>query len=356
MSAPDRDSSRPRVHVEEVVLVTESLVERIGVMLRQLSASSPPTARQIEEIVASPGSRLLVACDDGGAVVGTLTLLLSRVPTGLQARLEDVVVDEHARRGGAGEALIGLGMRLAGEAGARKIDLTCRPHREEATRLYRRMGFTLRETGTYRYSPPLGADLPPAQPTVGDGGSEPGSADATARRPWFVTHSERVYESRWFNVLRQSVRVPDGSQRDYHTLDFPGPAVAVVVRRADEILLIRQYRFIVDEYVWAIASGGVEDGETLEDAARREVAEETGHAVGKLEHLMGFYASYGCGNQRFEVFLADDPEPLGGSHDRNEVISTRWFSRQDVVAMLLRDEICDALSLAPLMKLCLRDG
>ena len=178
----------------------------------------------------------------------------------------------------------------------------------------------------------------------------------TEPHPWISTSSERVFECPWFAVVRQRVRLPDRSHRLYHTLDFPRPAVAVVLRRGDQFLLIRQYRFIVDENVWAIPSGGVEPDETLEEAARREMIEETGYDSAELEHLMGFYASYGCGNQRFEVFLADNPELLDTRPDPNEVMAIRWFPRERILAMLMGDEICDALSLAPLMKLCLREG
>src|SRR5207253_2385792 len=101
----------------------------------------------------------------------------------------------------------------------------------------------------------------------------------------------------------------------YYSIDFPNRAVCVVVRRGDEFLLIRQYRFIVDEHVWAIPSGGVENGESIVDAATREMEEETGYRPSTpLEHLVGYYPSYGSGNQRFELFLADDPVCVRESH------------------------------------------
>jgi ribosomal protein S18 acetylase RimI-like enzyme len=83
-------------------------------------------------------------------VIGTLTLALFRIPTGVRAWIEDVVVDEAARGRGAGEALTREALRLAEEAGARTVDLTSRPEREAANRLYQRLGFERRGTSVYR--------------------------------------------------------------------------------------------------------------------------------------------------------------------------------------------------------------
>jgi len=102
--------------------------------------------------VASPSSILLIARDHGGAVVGTLTLAVFRIPTGVRALIEDVVVDGRARGLGTGTALVGAALARARGAGARTVDLTSRPTREDANRLYLRMGFRARETNVYRYS------------------------------------------------------------------------------------------------------------------------------------------------------------------------------------------------------------
>jgi ADP-ribose pyrophosphatase len=168
-----------------------------------------------------------------------------------------------------------------------------------------------------------------------------------------VRQTTRVLENPWFAVLRQTVRRPDGRDEVHHTIEFPTPAVGVVVRRDERYLLIRQYRFIVDEDVWGIPAGRVDPQESLRDAAVREMIEETAHEPGTLEPLMGFYASFGSTNQRFEVFLADDARPVAGEPDSNEVLELRWFSRDEIVELLLSDGIPDSLSLAPLLKLCL---
>jgi len=140
------------VAVEEARAVDGDLVDAFARLTPQLSRSNPPpTADELGEIVRSGASRLLVARDESGAIVGSLTLVLFRIPTGIRAWIEDVVVDEAARGQGAGEALSREALRIAAGAGARTVDLTSRPSREAANRLYQRLGFRPRETNVYRY-------------------------------------------------------------------------------------------------------------------------------------------------------------------------------------------------------------
>src|ERR1700758_686861 len=103
-------------------------------------------------MVASPATTLFVARDGtGGEIVGMLTLILVRIPTGVRAWIEDVVVAEEARGMGCGEALSRAALEAASGAGARTVDLTSRPSRDAANRLYQRLGFEPRETNVYRY-------------------------------------------------------------------------------------------------------------------------------------------------------------------------------------------------------------
>jgi ADP-ribose pyrophosphatase len=172
---------------------------------------------------------------------------------------------------------------------------------------------------------------------------------------WQASAVKTLLENPYFSILLQSITVPDGTARTYYTIQFPRPAIGVVVRRGTDFLLLRQYRFIVDEYVWAIPSGGVEAGESLEQAARRELREETGLVVTSVRPLMHCYASYGCSNQRFVIMLAEDPELSSAGFDRNEVISWRWFSREEVLKMVAANEIVDNLSLSPILLALLTD-
>jgi ribosomal protein S18 acetylase RimI-like enzyme len=138
--------------ISEATSVTPELVDAFGRLVPQLSRSAPPMdAAALEEIVASPATVLLVARDDAGTIVGSLTLVLFRIPTGRRAWIEDVVVDEAASRQGVGAALNEEALRRAQAAGARSVDLTSRPDREVANRLYQRLGFQRRDTNVYRY-------------------------------------------------------------------------------------------------------------------------------------------------------------------------------------------------------------
>ena len=130
---------------------TPELVEAMVRLLPQLSSSAPaPTSAELDEIATSPATVLLVARLDG-RIVGSLTLALFRIPTGMRAWIEDVVVDEAARGHGVGDALNRAALQIAAERGARTVDLTSRPSREAANRLYRRLGFQPRETNVYRF-------------------------------------------------------------------------------------------------------------------------------------------------------------------------------------------------------------
>lgn len=134
--------------------MTDELVDAFVRLTPQLSSSSPaPSAAVLDEIISSAATVLLVARDGvDGPVLGSLTLALFRIPTGLRAWIEDVVVDESARGTGVGAALNEVALERARQAGARTVDLTSRPSREAANRLYQRLGFVERETNVYRHT------------------------------------------------------------------------------------------------------------------------------------------------------------------------------------------------------------
>jgi len=142
------------VAVEISVLedVDDDVVDAFARLIPQLSRSSPPPSRaELQAIVDHQACTILIARVDE-AVVGAMTLVLFPIPTGLRAWIEDVVVDDTARGAGVGAKLNTRAIEIAEEAGAKSVDLTSRPSREAANRLYQRLGFEQRETNVYRYS------------------------------------------------------------------------------------------------------------------------------------------------------------------------------------------------------------
>ncbi len=142
------------MYIVRVATVSKELVSAFAQLIPQLKLTAPPPTRQeLETIVVSDASVLLVARypDEKAPISGVLTLVLYRVPTGVRAHIEDVVVDEAVRGQGIGEALVRRAMKVAREAGADGVVLTSNPKREAANRLYVRLGFKPWETNLYFY-------------------------------------------------------------------------------------------------------------------------------------------------------------------------------------------------------------
>jgi ribosomal protein S18 acetylase RimI-like enzyme len=140
------------MRVEILDQVTDEIVDAFGRLLPQLSRTAEPLAAEaLRRLVASESITVLIA-RDSDLIVGTLTLVMFPIPTGLRAWIEDVVVDESARGLGVGAALTEEALRLARAAGVRTVDLTSRPERAAANRLYQRLGFERRESQVYRFT------------------------------------------------------------------------------------------------------------------------------------------------------------------------------------------------------------
>jgi ribosomal protein S18 acetylase RimI-like enzyme len=139
------------VQVEVLGDIDDEVVAAFGRLLPQLSSSAKPlTASDITALKTAPAVTLLLArCE--GTIAGMLTLVMFPLPTGLRAWIEDVVVDEQFRGRGAGEELSREAVRIARAAGVRTVDLTSRPSRQAAGRLYERIGFKQRDSRVYRY-------------------------------------------------------------------------------------------------------------------------------------------------------------------------------------------------------------
>jgi len=137
--------------IEIAERVDDELVAAFETLIPQLSSSSPPPSRELlSDLVEGDDTVVFLARLDG-AIIGSLTLAFYRIPTGMKAWIEDVVVDDAARGHGVGRLLNEAALDVARERGAKNVSLTSRPSREAANRLYQRIGFKARETNLYRY-------------------------------------------------------------------------------------------------------------------------------------------------------------------------------------------------------------
>lgn len=139
--------------IETTTEATAELEEAFSRLIPQLSGSAAPINReQIAKLLSQEAIDLLLFRGEDGQIQGMLTLVTFTIPTGVRAWIEDVVVDDAARGKGAGRQLVEAAVELARRNGAKSVDLTSRPTREAANRLYQRCGFAARETNVYRHA------------------------------------------------------------------------------------------------------------------------------------------------------------------------------------------------------------
>jgi len=141
--------------IHEMRLVNEEIVQAFQRLIPQLTEYSPPPDREALELMADSEATFVFLArrtDAESKIIGTATLVAFRTPTGLHAWIEDVVVDQEARRQGVGRALTEACLEKARQLGLCEVNLTSRPSRIAANRLYREMGFIQRETNLYAYS------------------------------------------------------------------------------------------------------------------------------------------------------------------------------------------------------------
>jgi ribosomal protein S18 acetylase RimI-like enzyme len=140
------------VTVEVATAVDGEVVAAFEYLIPQLSSSNlPPDAAALQAIVDHEACHLLIAKEDG-KILGALTLVVFPIPTAVRAWIEDVVVDGNARGKGVGDLLSRAAIDIASANGAKTVELTSRPSREAANRLYQRIGFVARDTNVYRFT------------------------------------------------------------------------------------------------------------------------------------------------------------------------------------------------------------
>jgi ribosomal protein S18 acetylase RimI-like enzyme len=140
------------INISELTETSSSVLQSINELLPQLSSSAQVISMdRLSELVESDNTLIFIGTDESGQILGMLSLIVMKIPTGNKAWIEDVVVDQSARGKGMGKALMNHALEKAKELAVKSVDLTSRPSREKANMLYQSLGYQIRETNVYRH-------------------------------------------------------------------------------------------------------------------------------------------------------------------------------------------------------------
>ena len=140
------------INISELTEASSSVLQSINELLPQLSSSAQVISMdRLSELVESDNTIIFLGTDDNDQILGMLSLIVMKIPTGNKAWIEDVVVDQTARGKGMGKALMNHALERAKKLAVKSVDLTSRPSREKANMLYQSLGYQIRETNVYRH-------------------------------------------------------------------------------------------------------------------------------------------------------------------------------------------------------------
>jgi 8-oxo-dGTP pyrophosphatase MutT (NUDIX family) len=167
----------------------------------------------------------------------------------------------------------------------------------------------------------------------------------------WIVHGERtIYDSEWMRLTLVDVEIPGHRRFDHHVLRMPAAASGTVVHDPDRgVLLLWRHRSTTDTWGWEVPAGRIDDGETPEQAARRETLEETGWQPGRLRHLTTYFPHNGSSDATFHLFAADGAVHVGEPADPTESERVEWLAVDDVRRRIAAGEVGDGLSLTALL-------
>lgn len=162
-------------------------------------------------------------------------------------------------------------------------------------------------------------------------------------------HTERIYQGRVFELVRREAALPNGACTRIDLIRHPGAAAIVALNAREELLLVRQYRPVLGEWIWEIPAGTRDPGESAADCAARELVEETGWRAGRLERLGAITPLPGYCDERVVLFLATELVKARRQLDADEVIELHATPFDAALGMAFDGTIQDAKSIIALM-------
>jgi ADP-ribose pyrophosphatase len=175
-------------------------------------------------------------------------------------------------------------------------------------------------------------------------------AASWSRAPWRATATRPVYQNRWIAVREDMVELPDGRTTLYGVVQCSECVGVLPFLDPDTVLLVGQYRYVAQDFFWEMPTGGQDGGETVLEAAQRELAEEAGYEAGRLIPLGSFHTSKSILREVAHLFLAEDLRPASRTPDHTEFIERRALPFTEVLGMVERGEIKDAMTIIAVLR------
>jgi ADP-ribose pyrophosphatase len=166
---------------------------------------------------------------------------------------------------------------------------------------------------------------------------------------WRTLSSRPVYANKWISVREDLVALPDGRTTVYGVVSCGHCVGLLPFVDPDTVLLVRQYRYVAGRPTWEMPTGGVHAGETLEQAAQRELAEETGHRARYLVRVSTYHTSKSVVDETAHLFLAEGLHSADTTPDETEFIDVRAFPFDTVLQMVLDGEIVDSMTIVAML-------
>lgn len=154
--------------------------------------------------------------------------------------------------------------------------------------------------------------------------------------------SEKIYEGKILNLKVDTVELPDKKYSKREIVEHPGGVGIITITNDNNLVLVKQYRKAVEDFLWEIPAGKLEVNEEPRETAIRELREETGYEANKLTYITEFYTSPGFCNERIHLFLAEDLIEVDSEPDSGEFIEKSIVPLADLEKMLERGEIVDS--------------
>ncbi|HWP59789.1 MAG TPA: NUDIX hydrolase [Candidatus Acidoferrales bacterium] len=165
-----------------------------------------------------------------------------------------------------------------------------------------------------------------------------------AEAPWKTLSTRPIYSNRWLSLREDEVELPNGQKSIYGVVTCGNCVGVLPFIDPDTVLLIKQYRYVAKRVTWEMPTGGVHAGESIEEAAQRELAEETGYRAGRLKWVSTYHTSKSVMDETAHLFIGEDLKELKLEADETEFIEVRPFPFEQVVHRVLASEIVDSMT------------